>query len=100
MEGLPTNVVERLFLVYEVDIQGRTQLHGLFQNDAQGCNLIRARSFFSKAGLFAMELRVYCVFHSVQQDAIEQPLGMDNSVRSRYLEQELRSPVLWSLMGI
>ncbi|KAH3863847.1 hypothetical protein DPMN_026850 [Dreissena polymorpha] len=43
-EGLPVNAVERLLIVNKVDIQRRIPLQGLFQNDAQGCDLIRARS--------------------------------------------------------
>ncbi|KAH3789799.1 hypothetical protein DPMN_167987 [Dreissena polymorpha] len=34
-EGLPVNAVERLFIVYAVNIQGRITLKGLFQNDAE-----------------------------------------------------------------
>ncbi|KAH3890262.1 hypothetical protein DPMN_014336 [Dreissena polymorpha] len=33
--------------------------------------MIRARVLVSKAGLLVTEMRVYCVFHSVQQDAIK-----------------------------
>ncbi|KAH3730674.1 hypothetical protein DPMN_056665 [Dreissena polymorpha] len=69
-EGLPVNAVERLFIVNEVDLQRRIPLQGLFQNDAQGFNLIRARSIISKSCVFVTEIRVYCVYHSVQQDAI------------------------------
>ncbi|KAH3880367.1 hypothetical protein DPMN_004281 [Dreissena polymorpha] len=68
-ERLSVNAVERLFIVNEVDIQRRILLQGLFQNDAQGCDLIRARSLLSEACLLVTKMRVYCVFHSVQQDA-------------------------------
>ncbi|KAH3842153.1 hypothetical protein DPMN_115647 [Dreissena polymorpha] len=70
-EGLSVNAVERLFIVNEVDIERRIPLQGLFQNDAQGCNLIRARSLLSKACLSVTEMRVFYGFHSVQQDAIK-----------------------------
>ncbi|KAH3771781.1 hypothetical protein DPMN_173110 [Dreissena polymorpha] len=39
-EGLLVNAVERLFIVNKGDIQRRITLQGLFQNDAQGCDLI------------------------------------------------------------
>ncbi|KAH3882623.1 hypothetical protein DPMN_006566 [Dreissena polymorpha] len=39
---------------------------GLFQNDAQGCNLIDARSLLSKACLLVTEMLVYRVFYAVQ----------------------------------
>ncbi|KAH3884635.1 hypothetical protein DPMN_008619 [Dreissena polymorpha] len=46
---LPINAVERLFIVNEVDIQRRIALQVLFQNDAQGCDLIRGRSLLLEA---------------------------------------------------
>ncbi|KAH3841707.1 hypothetical protein DPMN_115180 [Dreissena polymorpha] len=52
----------------------------MFKNDAQGCNLIRAVSILSKANLLATVIRVYCVFHSVQQGAIKQ-LSWDGQQR-------------------
>ncbi|KAH3833491.1 hypothetical protein DPMN_106802 [Dreissena polymorpha] len=70
-EGLPVSAVVRLFIVNEVDIQQRIHLQGLLQNDAQGCDLIRARSLLSKACLLITEMRAYCVFYSVQQDEIK-----------------------------
>ncbi|KAH3837509.1 hypothetical protein DPMN_110900 [Dreissena polymorpha] len=70
-DELPVNAVERLFIVNEVDIQRRIPLQRLFQNDAQGCDLIRARCLLSEACLLVAEMRIFCVFHSVQQDAIK-----------------------------
>ncbi|KAH3754536.1 hypothetical protein DPMN_189212 [Dreissena polymorpha] len=70
-EGDPVNAVECLFIVDVVDIQRRFPLQGSFQNDAQGCDLFRARSLLSKACLLVKEMRVCCVVHSVQQDAIK-----------------------------
>ncbi|KAH3853336.1 hypothetical protein DPMN_095858 [Dreissena polymorpha] len=70
-DGLPVNAVERLFIVNEVDIQRQIPLQGLFKNDAQGCDRIHARSLLSEACLLVKEMRVYSVFHSVQQDAIK-----------------------------
>ncbi|KAH3845101.1 hypothetical protein DPMN_087372 [Dreissena polymorpha] len=70
-QGLPVIAVERLVIVYKVDIQRQIPLQGLFQNDAQGSDLIYARSILSKACLLVTEMRVYCVFYSVQQDAIK-----------------------------
>ncbi|KAH3738081.1 hypothetical protein DPMN_044693 [Dreissena polymorpha] len=70
-EGLPVIALKRLFIVNEDDIQRRLTLHGLFQNDTKGCKLVRARSLLSKACMLVTEMRVYCVFHSVQPDAIQ-----------------------------
>ncbi|KAH3778317.1 hypothetical protein DPMN_179772 [Dreissena polymorpha] len=70
-EGLPVNAIKRLFNVNEVDILRRIPLKGLCPNDAQGCDLIRARFLISEACLLVMEMRVYCVFHLVQQDAMK-----------------------------
>ncbi|KAH3833894.1 hypothetical protein DPMN_107210 [Dreissena polymorpha] len=70
-ERLPVNAVQRPFIVNEVDIQKRIPLQALFQNVAQGCDLIHARSLLSKACLLVTDMGVYCVFYSVQQDAIK-----------------------------
>ncbi|KAH3747430.1 hypothetical protein DPMN_181857 [Dreissena polymorpha] len=70
-EGLPVNAVERLSIVNEVDIQRRIPLQGLFQTDAQGFDLIRARTLLSKACLLVTMMRVYYFFDSVQQDALK-----------------------------
>ncbi|KAH3853690.1 hypothetical protein DPMN_096222 [Dreissena polymorpha] len=79
-EGLSVNAVERLFIVNEVDIQRRIPLQRLFQNDAQGCNLIRARSLLSEACLFVTEMRVYCVLYRFSRMRFNTFSGMDTSV--------------------
>ncbi|KAH3871894.1 hypothetical protein DPMN_035109 [Dreissena polymorpha] len=69
--GLKVNAVERLLIVDEVDIQRRIPLQRFFQNDAHGCVLTRSRSLLPDAGLLFTKIRIYCIFHSLQQDAIK-----------------------------
>ncbi|KAH3824354.1 hypothetical protein DPMN_126189 [Dreissena polymorpha] len=57
-EGLPVNVVERLFIVDKVVIQWLIPLQRLFQNYSQGCALIRARSIILNAGLLVTVMLV------------------------------------------
>ncbi|KAH3871884.1 hypothetical protein DPMN_035099 [Dreissena polymorpha] len=92
--GLKVNAVERLLIVDEVDIQRRIPLQRFFQNDAHGCVLTRSRSLLPDAGLLFTKIRIYCIFHSLQQDAIKH----FSSVTPQQMLQELKLPFLRSLM--
>ncbi|KAH3804724.1 hypothetical protein DPMN_133012 [Dreissena polymorpha] len=96
-EGIPVNAVERLFIVDVVNMEGRITLQELFQNDAQGCNLIRAQSLISKAckSWRCKSTASFILFRRMRLNTFP---GMDNSVIPRKLEQKLKSPFLRSLM--
>ena len=64
-EGLPINAIELLIVI--VDRGRANSTLGLFHNDTHGCDMIR----HSKAGSLVTEMRVYYIFHSVLQNAIE-----------------------------
>ncbi|KAH3837305.1 hypothetical protein DPMN_110691 [Dreissena polymorpha] len=60
------------------------------------CDLIHARSLLLKAGLLVTEMRAYCVFHSVQKDAIKH-LSWDRQQRDSSVVGELEEFTLFAL---